>query len=281
MRWVISAVVCVLVGGATAVFAQPQYTRVQEADFHRAVTRAFAHGAYDEARAAAEERDASAPSAAAVLARLDFLRGDYAAAEARLMPVAERHPISGASLELALLQQYLGLHDEATRRFRVLIGRLQRSSEALDLYRAALAARALDEFQLAPRFVRNASLAAPDDPAIHTLWGELLTAKYDQREAARSFGDALTLDDEWAPAHLGLARALADTNPPAARSSVGRALEIDPDFLEAHLFLAQRDLDDRDHDAARESLGRAVEITEHSLEAGSLVAAVASVDCGR
>ena len=278
MRWVISAVVCVLVGGATAVFAQPQYTRVQEADFHRAVTRAFAHGAYDEARAAAEERDASDPSAAAVLARLDFLRGDYAAAEARLMPVAERHPISGASLELALLQQYLGLHDEATRRFRVLIGRLQRSSEALDLYRAALAARALDEFQLANRFVRNASLAAPDDPAIQTLWGELFTAKYDQREAARSFGDALTLDDEWAPAHLGLARALADTNPPAARSSVGRALEIDPDFLEAHLFLAQRDLDDRDHDAARESRGRAVEINEHSLEAGSLVAAVAYVE---
>ena len=97
-------------------------------------------------------------------------------------------------------------------------------------------------------------------------------------EASKSFNAALALDDQWAPAHLGMAGALADTDPPAARAAAEAALEIDPDFLEAHLFLAQRDLDDRDHVTARTSLDRALAINAQSLEARSLVAAVAYVE---
>ena len=81
-----------------------------------------------------------------------------------------------------------------------------------------------------------------------------------------------------APALLGMARALADTNPPQASAAAGRAIEIDPDYLDAHLFLAQRSLDDRDHEAGRASLDRALAINDRSLEARSLVAAVAYVE---
>ena len=131
---------------------------------------------------------------------------------------------------------------------------------------------------MANSLVRNAALAAPDDPAIQTLWGDLFGEKYDQLEASKSYSEALALDEQWAPAHLGMARALLDTNPPDARAAAERAVEIDPDYLEAHLFLAQRDLDDRNQARARVSLDRALAINDQSLEARSLVAAVAYVE---
>ena len=268
-------VACVWPAAATA---QERFTRAEEDEFHRAATRALAHGAYDEARALAGERDAADPSAAALLARLDVLRGEYEAAEARLAPVAEANPISAAGLELALLQQYLGRRDEAAARLRVLVDRLQRSPDAVELYRAARAARALGRYRQANTLLRNAAGAAPDDPAIETLWGDLFGEKYDQAEASQSYIAALEIDDEWAPALLGMARALADTNPPQASAAASRAIEIDPDYLDAHLFLAQRSLDDRDHEAGRASLERALAINDRSLEARSLLAAVAYVE---
>ena len=276
--WVLSVALCTVLVWPAAVAAQDRYTLAQEEQFHRAATQALAHGAYDEARELADTRGSADPSAAALLARLDALGGDYAAAESRLEPIAAANPLSAAGLELALLQHYLGRWNEATPRLNMLVDRLQRSSEPLDLYRGALAARALGEYRAANSLVRNAALGAPDDPAIQTLWGELFGEKYDQLEASKSFNEALALDEQWAPAHLGMARALADTNPSTARAAAERALEIDPDYLDAHLFLAQRDLDDRDHAAARDSLDRALAINSRSLEARSLVAAIAFVE---
>ena len=274
----LSVLLCAGLVWPAVASAQSRYTRAQEEQFHRAATTALAHGAYDEARELADARDPADPSAAALLARLDILRGDYAAAESRLEPVAATTPISAAGLELALLRHYLGRPDEANARLNTLVDLLRRSREPLDLYRGALAARALGEYQLANSLVRNAALAAPDDPAIQTLWGELFAEKYDQLEASKSFNEALALDEQWAPALLGMAGALADTDPPTARSAAEAALEIDPEYLEAHLFLGQRDLDDRDHTKARISIDRALAINGQSLEARSLVAAVAYVE---
>ncbi|HIE91590.1 MAG TPA: hypothetical protein EYQ83_01470, partial [Acidobacteria bacterium] len=273
----LGALVCAALVWPHPVSGQPR-TRTQETEFHRAVTGALAHGDPDEARRLAEVRDADDPSAAAVLARLDIMRGEYAAAENRLTPVAEVNPISGAGLELALLYEYLGRRDEARPRLRVLLDRLRRSPDPLDLYRATLAARALGDYRLANTLIRAASLEAPDDPAIQTLWGELFVEKYDNREASTSFTDVLRLDDTWAPAHLGLARSLVDTDPPTARNMAAAALEIAPDYVDAHIFLAQRDLDDQEHEAAGAGLERALEINPLSLEARSLIAAVAYVE---
>jgi len=59
----------------------------------------------------------------------------------------------------------------------------------------------------------------------------------------KSFRMAIELDAGWAPAHAGLARALADENPPAALESARRALAIDSDLVDAHLFVAEIALD--------------------------------------
>ena len=274
---VLGALACAALLWPHPVSGQPP-TRAQETEFHRAVTGALAHGEYDEARRLAEARDAADPSAVAVLARLDIMRGEFTAAENRLTPVAGVNPISGAGLELALLYDYLGRRDEALPRLRVLVDRLRRSPEPLDLYRATLAARALGDYRLANTFIRAASLEAPDDPAIQTLWGELFVEKYDNLEASKSFAEVLQLDDTWAPAHLGLARSLVDTDPPTARDMAAAALEIAPDFVDARIFLAQRDLDDQEHEAAGAALDRVLEINPRSLEARSLIAAVAYVE---
>ena len=85
---VLSGVLCAVLVWPAAAAAQRNYTRAQEEQFHRAATRALAHGAYDEARELADTRDPADPSAAALLARLDVLGGDYAAAESRLEPIA-------------------------------------------------------------------------------------------------------------------------------------------------------------------------------------------------
>lgn len=69
-----------------------------------------------------------------------------------------------------------------------------------------------------------------------------------------------------------------DDNPPVARRSVERALEIDPNLVGAHLFVAEQELGDRNAAAARASIGRALGFNAGSLEARALAAAMAWLD---
>ena len=135
------------------------------------------------------------------------------------------------------------------------------------------------EYRLANNLVRNAALGAPDDPAIQTLWGELFGEKYNQLEASKSFTEALALDDQWAAGPSGdgtcPGRHESAERPCPPRGGHSRSI---PDYLESHLFLAQRDLDDRDQTEAHVWLDRALAINDQSLEARSLVAAVAYVE---
>ena len=57
--------------------------------------------------------------------------------------------------------------------------------------RLGRAARALGEFQLANDAYRIATEKAPNDPSLHTGWGELFLQVHNNAEAAKSFQDAL------------------------------------------------------------------------------------------
>ena len=269
-------VACLLPASASA---QERYTRAEENDFHRA-----AHPGAGPRRPRRGARPGRGPGrrgplAAALLARLDILRGEYEAAEERLAPVAAANPIGAAGLELALLHQYLGRRDEAAARLRVLVDRLQRSPDAVDLYRAARAARALGRYRQANALLRNAAGAAPDDPAIETLWGDLFGERSTIRPRPRS-----PTSPRWSSTRTGRRRCWGWPAPSPTRTlrkrarRRARAIEIDSRLPDAHLFLAQRSLDDRDHEAGQASLDRALAVNERSLEARSLVAAVAYVE---
>ena len=59
-------------------------------------------------------------------------------------------------------------------------------------------------------------------------WGELFLETQNPAEALQSFQKVLEQDGKWAPAHLGMARTLANENPPAAAAAAEQALKIDP-----------------------------------------------------
>ena len=258
--------------------AQTRYTRAQEQRFHEESTAALAHGQHQEAAALAATREDDDPSAVALRARLLVLRGKLDQAEVLLAPVAEQVPFSGAGLEYGFLLIQTGRVGDAVGYLQAIIDAASGSRRALDLYRAGLAARALGRYRDANALLRGAALASPGDPSMQTAWAELFLEKYNQPDALQSFQGALALDDEWVPALLGLARTLANENPPAARSAADRALEIDPTYVGAHLFVAEQEMGDQNMDAARDALDRALEINPNSLEARAMVAAMAYIE---
>ena len=278
------ALVAAGVAGAVWLAALPAFAQ-SEPDVGRELFElrtALARGRDAEAQERIEAwvaaRGPDDPEVTALQARLLIARGRYEEAEARLIPVAADTPRSPAALELGLLWTYLGRRAEARPYLDAVITRARRSRRAIDLYRGGVAARALGEFRLANSLLRGAAAGAPSDPGVQTTWGELFLEKYNQTDALRSFGDALTIDDAWVPALLGRARALASDNPPGARQAVARALTIDSDNAEAHLIVAGLELDGRNRVAAREAIDRALATNPRSLEARALLAAIAFLE---
>ena len=263
---------------ATALGQGPPVTRAQELTFHQQTTSALAHGQVEDAETLAASRAADDPAAAAVRARILISRGRYEAAEELLVPIAAANPRSDAALELGLLRMRLGRKTEAFDDLARVLQGAAGFRQAVDLYRAGLAARALDEFRQANTYLRRAAGLAAGDAAIRVAWGDLFLEKYNYPDAVQSFSEAVEIDDQWAPAHLGLARALAGENPPGARAAAERALSIDPSYVAAHLLVAELALDEGNRDEGHAAIERALGVNPSSLEARALLAATAYVD---
>jgi cellulose synthase operon protein C len=214
-----------------------------------------------------------------VKARAAMNRGQYAEAEALLKPAAARAPDGEAALELGLFYEMMGRRDES----RALLQRIAdvqvgpRTSPA-EYARLGRAARELGEFQLANDAYRLATEKAPQDPSVHTGWGELFLQVHNNAEAAKSFEDALSADAKWIPALIGMAHALIDVNPPGAEKAIQQALALDPDVIEAHLLKARLEIDKSDREAAKASIAKAKAINPVSLDALALSGAVAYVE---
>jgi tetratricopeptide (TPR) repeat protein len=240
-----------------------------------AAARALNTGQYDEI----ERLLASSTDERSVVlrGRAQIARGRYTEAEKLLNSRATANPGGDAALELGLLQLYLGRRQEGTRTLQLVLSRSPESTP-LDLLRLGLAARALGRFQDANSFLRGANARAPDDAVINTAWGELFLEKYNRADAVKSFQAAVKAAAEHVPAHLGLAQALAEENPPAARSAIESVLKLNANYVPAHLLLAEFALDNRERAEARTSIKRALDVNPNSLEARSLEAAIALLD---
>jgi cellulose synthase operon protein C len=245
--------------------------------FLRAARRALAHGRAAEAEALARARPAGDGEAAAVLARVESLRGQYEKARQILEAAATAQPWGEAALEYALLQQrHFGRGDVAAQHLNRVLARASQVQDPESLFRAARAAQALGRMQDANTLFRSA-VRAGGDPAVETAWGELFLETFNPPEALRSFQQVLKLDEEWAPAHVGVARTLANENPPAAAAAAERALAIDPALAEAQLFLAELELDNTRYDRARERIDQVLKANPAHLDARALLAAIAYV----
>jgi tetratricopeptide (TPR) repeat protein len=201
----------------------------------------------------------------------------YAPAEAALQAAASRAPSSEAALELGLLQKLLS-RAEANATLSRVAALADTSQNGAELARAGRALQALGQFQDANAAFRDAAAAAPTSPAIQTAWGDLFLEKYNNAEAVKSYQDALKADPRWAPALIGGARALQDDNPPQAAALIKRALEINPNSVDAHVLLANQAVDADRRAEARELLNKALAINPSSLDVHSMLAALAAVE---
>jgi tetratricopeptide (TPR) repeat protein len=222
----------------------------------------------------------SAKEEAAVVARAQafIIKGEYAQAEALLQPAATENPGGHAALELGLLQLHVGRRPEGRRTLQLVVLNEGNSANARDLARVARASQALGRHQDANTLYREASTLAPNDPAINTAWGDLFHEKYDNAEAMKSYQAALKATPDYGPALVGMAKAVSDENPPAARKYAQRALELNANDIAAHLVLADLAIDEDKRDEAREAIAKAQSINPNSLEAHALEAAIAYVE---
>lgn len=235
-------------------------------------TRAIARGKIDEALALAGEREEHDIEARVVRARLAWREGRLEEAEALLTPVAEADPSGEGAIDLAFLQLERGRSERAMPLFES-IGRAASGADDLPaLLRAARAVAALGEFRQANQLFRRASRRAGGNPGVETAWGLLFLEKHNTADAVRSLREALAADPQWAPAHVGLARALLDSNPPAAAEAVTRALAIDPGLADAHVIQARLEIDAGHRPEAHAAVLRALERNPSSLEGRALLA---------
>ncbi len=205
-------------------------------------------------------------------------RGDYAKAESILQPFATATSGGEAALELGLLQLNTGKRTEGRRALTLVLMADGANPSARAYLRAARASRALNRVDDAQSFFRDAIGLAPTDARINTEWGELFLEKYNKAEAAKSFQEALKVDPEYAAALLGMARALADENPPQAVAFAQRVLKQNPNDAGAKIVLAQVAIYQDKKPDVTAALDQILEFNPKHLEALSMRAAMAYVE---
>lgn len=242
-----------------------------------AAERALIEGRFEDVEALAAEVDAP-PNRKVFAALADAARGRYEAALATLGAEAQADPGGEASVEIGFLLRKLGRPEESLTHWRTVLTAGGRERTASSLVRQARVLGETGQPRRANALLQEATALAPDDPRIPTAWARLFLDRHNAKEAAELFEAATRLDARWVPAHLGLAEALADDNPGAARSSLERALAIDGRSLEGRLMLAGLALDERRFDEARAEIDRALEVNPTSVDALALLAGLAYVD---
>ncbi len=263
---------CLLMWSSTAMAQTPSAS----GDPRVAAARALDRGRYDEVHALVGSLSTDA-TAAVLRARAYVAVGRYAEADKVLQPAVFENPIGDAAVELGILQRMLGRR-EALRTLSLILSRDIVAAAAPDYVRAGRAARALGRFQQANDYFREAIAQAPTDLTANVAWGELFLEKHNRTDAAKSFQAALRTNAEDPAALMGMARTVADDNPPMARKLAQQVLTINPQSTGARVLLAELALDDTKRPEATVELGLALAVNPNHFEALALTAAVAWLD---
>jgi cellulose synthase operon protein C len=115
----------------------------------------------------------------------------------------------------------------------------------------------------------------PDSAEVRVEWGRLLLERFNPQEAESLFQEALKINENYAPAYVGLARVYAAGFDKRAVIFAQQAIAHDPKLVEAHELLAYLALEDNNAKAATEEAQKALAQSDESLEA---LAVLASTD---
>jgi tetratricopeptide (TPR) repeat protein len=216
--------------------------------------------------------------AALVRGRVAERQGRHAEAEVEYRQAVAVAPEGDGAVALAELLTATGRRSDARPIWEALVAAGQRERTGEALKRAGIAAQRLGRVRLANSYFQTASGMTPNDPALHTAWGNLFLEKFNEAEARASYEAALGIYDRWVPALEGLARSLADTNPTRAEQVARQVLSIDASHPGALVLLASQAIDAADPDTAQGYLTRVREANPRHVEALALSAALARID---
>jgi cellulose synthase operon protein C len=123
------------------------------------------------------------------------------------------------------------------------------------------------QFQLA--------VAQSDGNALYRIrWGRLLHERFNNSDAYNLFKEALERDPKNAQAYLGLALVSADGFDNSAIEWDAKAIELDPQLVEAHELMANLALEDSDTARATEEADEAIGLSGDALDAMAIHAAI-------
>jgi tetratricopeptide (TPR) repeat protein len=126
----------------------------------------------------------------------------------------------------------------------------------------------------AVRIYGEATLADQDNIAARVALGNLLLDKYNNTEALETFREALAIEEDYAPALLGLARSQHFDGNGDALTTLLTCLENNPRYVPARTFLAQLLIESEQYELAWEEANRALETNPNSLRALAVLAGV-------
>ena len=125
---------------------------------------------------------------------------------------------------------------------------------------------------------RDAVKARPKDAALRVRWGHLYFDHWQPDLAGDLFSEALTIDEKYVPALIGLAQLAAEGYSSRAVEFAKHALELDPKAYEAEEVLARVALEDNNNAKAREEARKAVAMSPEALDAMAILATIDWLD---
>jgi len=132
----------------------------------------------------------------------------------------------------------------------------------------------LEEWDRANEQFRLAVHAANGKPIVKVRWGMLLLERFNNKDAADLFREALAQDPSNVDAYLGLAMVSSDSFDGKAMFYISKALELDPKRTKAHELAASVALENDDRDLAATEADKALALDSDALDAMAVRAAI-------
>ena len=242
-------------------------------------------GKYQEAEDAARRATAGAAGRDLwnTLGEVLYERGRVSEAENAFRRAIAEHASDSltAALNLAVLHYERGEIDVAMKEFDRFIDIYNRGGQlsARDVAAVAEECRYLGVTN--PQLFKDALTAFDrsialdgEDQETQSALGELFLEKYNGSDAQKTFAEVLSANP-WHPrALLGAARQRDFDNESGADSLLERALTVNPNFVEGHIFKAQMAIDREDYGTARREIDRALATNPSSSRALAVLAAI-------
>jgi tetratricopeptide (TPR) repeat protein len=209
--------------------------------------------------------------------RINHLTGNYERALTHLNAIVSAPNVAiAAQFERASVLDDSGKHSDALAGYKKLIDAFQAGTtrSPSDMQWIARAMWATEYFHDANDAFKLVTQANPRSAEAFVAWGDLLAEKYNEPEAIASYQDALKIDPNLPEAHLGMARALALTEPEKASAALERAMKTNPNFPDGHLLVAEQSLDSEQFDKARQDIAKVLDVNPQSAQAISLLASI-------